>query len=370
MKSKKKRLVFFLPNFGEGGAAESILKLSKFLVKKNFSILIISIGKNSYKKDFAKINCELVEINSSRTIFAIFKIRKVMLNEIRKNHSKIIFISNIHYANIISVFSLINLNKIKLILTERSSISELNYSNNFVNNLKNKVTYYLAKNLYKFSDLVITNSKFEKIFIKKKFQLKKIICIHPPSIQNILKYKKKVQSNYKKQNIIYVGRLANEKGVFTILKALVKIKKKYHFTFTLFGNGPIEEAIKKFINDNNLEKNVILKGFIKSKKLIFKKANLFINASLWEGLPNALVQSINHSVFPICSDAPGGNIEVINNGNLGMSFKTGDHKDLENKIKFFFRYKLRLNDKKRRIHLKNYTEKKSNQKYLKTLNEI
>ncbi len=370
MKSQKKRLVFFLPNFGEGGAGESILKLSKFLVKKNFSILIISIGKNSYKKDFTKINCELVEINSSRTLFAIFKIRKIMFNEIKKNFSKIIFISNIHYANIISVFSLINLNKVKLILTERSSISELNYSNNFVNDLKNKVIYYLAKNLYKFSDLVITNSRFEKIFIKKKFQLKKIICIHPPSIKNILKYKKKGHSNKGKLNIIYVGRLANEKGVFTILKALVKIKKKYHFNFTLYGNGPIEESIKNFIDDNNLKKNVILKGFIKSKKLIFKKANLFINASLWEGLPNALVQSINHNVFPICSDAPGGNIEVINNGNLGMSFKTGDHNDLENKITKFFKHKMKLNDKKRRFHLKNYTEIKSNQEYLRILNKI
>ena len=126
MTSQKKRLVFFLPNFGEGGAAVSILKLSKFLVQKNYSILVISIGKNSYKKDFIKINCELIEINSSRTLFAILKIRKIMLSEMKKNFSKIIFISNIHYANIISIFSLINLSKIKLILTERSSISELN----------------------------------------------------------------------------------------------------------------------------------------------------------------------------------------------------------------------------------------------------
>ena len=49
-KNKKKRLVFFLPNFSLGGASESIFKLVNFLVKFNFSILIISIGKNYYKK--------------------------------------------------------------------------------------------------------------------------------------------------------------------------------------------------------------------------------------------------------------------------------------------------------------------------------
>ena len=66
----------------------------------------------------------------------------------------------------------------------------------------------------------------------------------------------------------------------------------------------------KFLS-GNLCLNLVIKI---SKYKIFKNADLFINASLWEGLPNALVQSINYNVYPICSDAPGGNLEVIKNG--------------------------------------------------------
>ena len=109
LKKKPKRLVFFLPNFDVGGASESILKLTKFLTKFNFSILIISLGKNSYKKEFKKINCEIVEMKSTRVAFSIFKLRKIMINETNKNFDKVIFISNINYANIISIISLINL---------------------------------------------------------------------------------------------------------------------------------------------------------------------------------------------------------------------------------------------------------------------
>ena len=90
LKKKQKRLVFFLPNFILGGAGESIFKLSKFLVKYNFSILIISLGKNFYKKDFKKINCEIIEINSSRTFFSIFKIRKLMIKETKKTIQNIL----------------------------------------------------------------------------------------------------------------------------------------------------------------------------------------------------------------------------------------------------------------------------------------
>jgi glycosyltransferase involved in cell wall biosynthesis len=369
LKKKQKRLIFFLPSFILGGAGESIFKLSKFLVKYNFSILIISLGKNSYKKDFKKINCDIAEIESSKTFFSIFKLRKLVIDETKKNFEKIIFISNLNYAHIISLISLINLDKIKVILTERSSLSELNYSNSLSNKLKNKIIYSLGKILYKFSDLIIANSKFEKNYIKNKFQLNNVICIHPPSIKKI--NKKNRNNSYKKiLNIIYVGRLAKEKGVLVILNSLKNLDKKYKFLFNLYGDGPERKVIEEFIKKNNLNKIISLKGFVKDKKLIFKNANLFINASLWEGLPNALVQSINYNVFPICSDAPGGNMEVIKYGALGKSFKTNDEKDLKNKIIQFFNKKFKLNNKIRIKHLKNYTELKSYQKYLNTLNKI
>ena len=368
LKKKQKRLVFFLPNFDVGGASESILKLTKFLIKYNFSILIISLGKNSYKKEFKKINCEIIEMKSTRVAFSIFKLRKIMINETNKNFDKVIFISNINYANIISIISLMNLKKINIILTERSSISELNYPDNLIKYLKNRLIYYLAKFLYKFSDLVITNSEFEKSHLKNKFNLKNIICIHPPSVKNIIKNKN--NNNNKIPELIYVGRLSKEKGVFLILNALLEIKKRYSFFFTFYGNGPEKKSIEKFILTNNLTNVISLKGFIKDKKYIFKNADLFINASLWEGLPNALVQSINYNVFPICSDAPGGNIEVIKNGKFGMSFKTNDEKDLQKKIIKFFNRRFKLNNKNRINHLKKYTEQKSNQRYLKTLNQF
>jgi len=369
LKKKQKRLIFFLPSYILGGAGESIFKLSKFLVKYNFSILIISLGKNSYKKNFKKINCDVAEIDSSRAFFSIFKLRKLVMDESKKNFEKIIFISNLNYANVISLISLINLNKIKIILTERSSISELNYSNSLSSKLKKKIIYFLAKFLYKFSDLIITNSKFEKNYIRNKFQLNNVICIHPPSIEKIIKKNK--NNNYKKiLNIIYVGRLAKEKGVLVILKALKNLNKNYKFLFNLYGDGPEIKSIEKFIKINNLNKVISLKGYEQNKKLIFKNADLFINASLWEGLPNAIVQSINYNVFPICSDAPGGNMEVIQNGKLGLSFKTNDVNDLQKKITKFLNKRLKLNNKIRSQHLKNYTELESNLKYLKTLNKL
>ena len=63
-------------------------------------------------------------------------------------------------------------------------------------------------------------------------------------------------------------------------------------------------------------------------------------------------------------------MEVIKNGRLGFSFKTNNEDDLQKKIKKFFNKRLKLKNKSRIKHLENYTELKSNQKYLDIINKL
>ncbi len=369
-KNKKQRIIFFLPVFTTGGASESVVKLSKFLINKNYSIALISIGKNKYKNYLKKIGCEVYEIDKSRALFSIFVLRKLIKQDLKKNYLKTFLISNIHYANIISSISCYKLKGIKIIFTERSSLSELAIYNNFFNFIKNRLIFFLAKNFYKSANIVITNSKFEKNYIKNNFNVKNIIHIHPPTINKVEKRHKANKGNYNLKKIIYVGRLSKEKGVITILKALSEIRDEYNFTFEIFGEGVERSTIENFIKEKKLSKKVFLKGFYKDKDKIFKNKDLFINASWFEGLPNALVHSLNYNVFPICSKSPGGNFEVIKYGQLGLFFKTDNSKDLKKKIILFFKKNLKLPQKTRIIHLENFTQSKSNQKYFKILKSI
>lgn len=278
------------------------------------------------------IGCNIYEINSSRALFSIFKLRSLIKSELNKKITKTILISNIHYANILALISCFKLKNIKIILTERSSIAELLIYNNFLGYIKNGIIFILAKYFYRFANLIITNSKFEKNFIKNKFRIKNIIHIYPPSILKVNKKSRINVKNSSTKKIIYVGRLSKEKGVLTILKALSKIEKEINFLFIIYGDGEEKNKLKQFIKINNLKKKVLFMGYSKNKNKIFSNANLFINSSYFEGLPNAMVQSINNNIFPICSKSPGGNYEVIKFGKLGMSFRTNDYLDLKKKL--------------------------------------
>jgi glycosyltransferase involved in cell wall biosynthesis len=365
----KARIIFFLPNFAQGGASESIVKLSSFLKNHNYSISLISTSNNFHKRYFKKIGCDVYELKKKRAFFSILALRKLIKLDIKK-FPKVVIISSIHYANIISLISTYRLKNIKTILTERSSLSELFIYDGFFKYLKNRIIFFLVKHLYKYSDLIITNSKYEKRFIKKYIKSNQVKSIYPASIIKIKKNIKSYKNNNKSKKLIYVGRLSKEKGIITILKALNLLKHKLNFKLQIYGDGNEKMNIQKFITSNNLKKVVNLNGFYKDKKKIFSNADLFINASWFEGLPNALVQSINNNVFPICSKSPGGNIEVIKNGKLGLFFETNNSVILSKKILFFFKKNLKLNQSIRIKHLKNFTEEKSNKEYLKTLQTL
>ena len=108
---KKKNLVFFLPNFNKGGAANSISKLILNISKKKYFISLICLNKCDNKKLFLRKKIKVFEISKTKTIFALGEIKNI-LNQIMCNKKKTIFVSNINYANVLSIIFLKKLNNL------------------------------------------------------------------------------------------------------------------------------------------------------------------------------------------------------------------------------------------------------------------
>ena len=70
-----------------------------------------------------------------------------------------------------------------------------------------------------------------------------------------------------------------------------------------------------------------------------KKADVFILSSLYEGLPNVLLESLSLKKFIISSNCPTGPKEILDRGKNGFLFKMGEENDLLRKIIFYFQNK-------------------------------
>ena len=355
-------LIFFLPTFSYGGAGNSIFRLCKSLDKKKYNINIISIGKCDYKSEFKNFGIKVYELETKRVSNSIFELNRLVKKIILIKSSKNIFISGIHYANIASIISLRSIKNLRLIVVERTDIQELKIHNNFFKFIKNTLIYLLLKILYKKADLVIANSLKARNDLQKICNIK-VEKITPPSFLGYEKIKK-IKKRGKFLKILTVGRLSWEKDIHTMIEAINIIKEK-KIILIILGDGNEKESIKNLVKKYKLQKRIFVLGHKKKTKKYYQESNLYINASHFEGFPNAIVEAINFSLPVVCSDTNSGVREITLNGNGGDLFKVGDYKSLANKIFSFYQNPKPLYKKLAlaRKNIKNFSIEKNVEKY-------
>ena len=132
-------------------------------------------------------------------------------------------------------------------------------------------------------------------------------------------------------HIIFLGRLSQEKGLWTLIKAFEKIKD---LQLKIVGTGPLEHPLRKYIKENSIN-NISIEGFKEGdeKNNLIKNALFMVFPSEWyEHFPIVLLEAFAFGKPVIASDI--GNMPlIVENEKSGLHFKAGDIDDLIEKIR-------------------------------------
>lgn len=347
-----KKILFVIPDLVVGGAEIYLFKITKFLSEKNdISVLVLGCSSSNLKKCFIKQkNIKFFEFRSLGFFSKLFNLYSFLK---KKNYDKVISFLNI--ANLACLISnMLLYNRIKLSISIRNVLSGY-YKQSF----KDKIIVILIRLLLFFCKEVIFNSKFSKdeaentfLFPKSKTRL-----IYNPNYDDTFKKEiKKNKKNTYKNYICAIGSLTKQKNFIFLLKVFNKLKKKTSQNLIIVGDGEQKSYLKNYIQEQKLGKRVILLGKVFPPYHFIKKADLIISCSLWEGLPNILVESALLKKFIIASDCPGGIREIMKFYSNFKVFKIDDKDELAELILNYKKYKKNLNniDKlKQKFHQKN-----------------
>lgn len=134
--------------------------------------------------------------------------------------------------------------------------------------------------------------------------------------------------------ILSVGRLAQQKGFKHLVDAAAKIIKKYpHVYFFLAGKGKLEAKLRSQINQLGIKTNFILLGFFDDIHPLLKNADIFVFSSLYEGMPNAILEAMAHGL-PIVSTNVNGVGELIKNGINGFTVKPANYSEMAKTLEY------------------------------------
>lgn len=134
--------------------------------------------------------------------------------------------------------------------------------------------------------------------------------------------------------LLYVGRLAVEKGVPVLLRSLIALKNEgYRFHLTLLGDGPERASLEADVKANGLDGMVYFGGFSSQETVrnTLQESDVFVLPSFAEGVPVSLMEAMACGV-PVIATNVGGVTELIEHGLSGLVVAPSDEVALKKAI--------------------------------------
>jgi|694.fasta_scaffold34208_7 glycosyltransferase involved in cell wall biosynthesis len=369
--NKLKKIIIFYPNSERGGVINNLIHISNYL-SNYYEIHLITDEKNIKKFKFNK-NIKFIQFEKLNKVFNIFykffstiKATYTLYFNLRKNNKENTIVFSVQ-SHILAIIVCKILDFRIIIRNSEDILASTLYADNY---LKSLFIFIFKFFTYNFSNKIITNSKESLNSLKKiVFSKKKIALIYNPYL---VKINKNNIISKRKDIILNVGRFCKQKNQIQLIDAFDNFKQHYpNFKLFLVGDGYKKRNILEYIKVKKLQKKVIVKKWSGNLREYYLKSKFFVLSSLYEGLPNVLIDSINYKL-PIVSTKVSGAKDILM-GNKGGYLAEVNNKNslLLNMIACQNNYK---NSIKKILYAKKFLNRflleKQNKKYLKLIKNI
>ena len=202
------------------------------------------------------------------------------------------------------------------------------YNSNILVNFIKKYTIIKSFNI---SDKIIGVSYAVMNSFKNEFNIEKdkISVVHNGIDESIMinGSKNEVDINGK-INILFIGRIVEEKGISLLIEAMNKLKNIKNVNLTIVGDGQERENCEKMVDQYNLNENIEFVGFQRNLDKYLKRANIFVYPSICkEAFGISIVEAMAYGL-PCVANKTGGIPEIIIDGKNGYLSTSNDVKGL------------------------------------------
>lgn len=202
----------------------------------------------------------------------------------------------------------------------------------------NKLFRYYVKLIFIFCDTIICQGKYWEAFFKSILNPKesrKLVVI--PNWIDISKYKFNLLDTNNEINIVSMGWMDKEKGVQDLYEALINLDINDEIIINVYylGDGTLRQSLIEKCEkiDEKFKIKFFFPGWVYGKEKLdyLFKADIFVLASYFEGMPNSLIEAMASGKSCISSDVGAVPDLIINNVN-GFLFTPGDINQLRKKL--------------------------------------
>jgi len=309
-----KKILFVNSSLSGGGSEKVMTLLANQMAMDGYDVvMLLCIHKNEvYELNNEVRRCYLTENNTT----ALMR-KYVRLAELRKHFKKErpdIIISFMSQINMYSLVASIGL-RIPVIVSERADPMQRRK----IQQIAEKVLYTL------FANHVVFQTEFVRNYFNRLIRKKSSVILNPINEQELPLY-----SGIRENKIVGIGRMTNQKNFRLLIDAFadfVKICKNYELH--IYGDGELRENLESMVKKNFLSEKVFFHGYVDNIVEQIYKYKMYVSTSNFEGISNAMLETMAMGIPVICTDCPvGGARMIIEDSVNGILIPMNDKKAL------------------------------------------
>lgn len=128
------------------------------------------------------------------------------------------------------------------------------------------------------------------------------------------------------KKVVAIGRLSPQKNFELLLKAFSVFQRQFpDWRLEIFGRGRLEQQLKDVAHHLGIAQSVIFAGYVNDVREKILDAGMYVSSSDYEGISNAMTESMQIGLPVVCTDCPvGGAALLIEHRVSGMLVPVGD----------------------------------------------
>jgi glycosyltransferase involved in cell wall biosynthesis len=353
-----------------GGAEMQSIWLANNLSTQGYKVSYVVLKNSTMLKKFISTDVNLIEYklytnNRNKKLIKLKKLYNFIFGAYllrKKIVKKDAFVfSFLFHSNIFGFLATVFTRSKHIICIRNDRFSSRNSTSNIL--IRNFLIFITSLFSYK----IVFNSKKALKKLQRNLGNKNshivipnaIVHFHDKADQKILKQVSVFLSDAKNK-FVSVGRLEPIKNYKNILEAMNKLKKSnVDFKYVIFGMGFLEPELKTYIKDNDMEEKVLMIGAVKNAINYLHLFDYYLLASVHEGFPNSLIESMSQGLIPFVTDS-GDSFNIIAN-NKGVKIEDIDSNSIEHSINNYLNHKKKTSVDEMKLNIKNYIEIDLNQ---------
>jgi len=323
MGAHKRRVAVFIPSLHGGGAERAMLVFCRELVELGLSVDLITVRLEGPLQQLIPTGVSVIDLKSRRATLALPK----LISYLKETEPAALF-STIINANVVAALArLLSGSRIPTVV--RESNAPLSSPKNSVSRW---ITHKVAPFLYQFANGVIAVSQGVADELSEMApRIKERIRVIPTPIisddviaQGALPVEHPWFAQRDKPIILSAARLERHKGFLPLLQAFSELRATHDVRLAILGQGSMREQLEAEIERLGLKEHATLLGFAHNPFAYMSKADVFVLASEFEGLPNVLVQAMAFGTPIVATDCKSGPAEILCGGRYGTLVPVGD----------------------------------------------